>query len=257
MRFTYSKEQLDFIRETFMRLGVKETTLAFNQRFNLAKTENNIKAVISNHKFKCGRKQGELTKGKYRSFTQEQFLFIESGYKKWSISELTEKFNLRFGTSKTECQIKSFTKNHKIRSGRTGEFKKGHKPFNTGTKGVSKPNKTSFKRGRQPENHRKVGSERINADGYVEIKVAEPNIWMPKQRAIYEQAFGKIPKNHKVRFLDGDKENFSPSNLVLVSNTENAYLNRRYQLNQQPEELRETLVLMAKIDAKEKSLTER
>ncbi|WP_413251673.1 HNH endonuclease, partial [Vibrio cholerae] len=31
------------------------------------------------------------------------------------------------------------------------------------------------------------------------------------------------------RFLDGDKANFEPSNLVLVSSSENAFLNKSYR----------------------------
>ncbi|MBJ6945602.1 HNH endonuclease signature motif containing protein, partial [Vibrio cholerae] len=87
------------------------------------------------------------------------------------------------------------------------------------------------------------GSERVNVDGYVEIKVAEPKTWKLKQRVIYENEIGPIPDGYKVRFLDGDKTNFEPSNLVLVSSSENAFLNKSYRMNEQPIEFRETLVI--------------
>ena len=71
---------------------------------------------------------------------------------------------------------------------------------------------------------------------------------------IYENEIGPIPDGYKVRFLDGDKTNFEPSNLVLVSSSENAFLNKSYRMNEQPIELRETIVILAKLDAKEAHL---
>ena len=35
--------------------------------------------------------------------------------------------------------------------------------------------RTWFKKGHIPANYRPVGSERVNADGYIEVKVADPN----------------------------------------------------------------------------------
>ena len=45
-----------------------------------------------------------------------------------------------------------------------------------------------FAKGNVPPNHRPVGSERISKDGYIEVKVAEPNKWRLKQRVVYEEA---------------------------------------------------------------------
>ena len=41
--------------------------------------------------------------------------------------------------------------------------------------------------------------------------------WIPKQNLIWERKHGKIPKNHVIIFLDGNKKNFRISNLLLVS----------------------------------------
>lgn len=254
MRFTYSKEHLAFIKKAFKKMSVKDLTSAFNAKFNLDKTEQQIRSAIKNNKFTCGRKQGELTKGKYRDYTDEQAKFIKAGYKKWDIAELTERFNAKFGTSKTFSQIRCFTRNHGITSGRTGFFQKGHVPFNAGTKGVMKSNSGTFKKGNIPVNHKPVGSERVNVEGYIEIKIAEPNVWSLKQRVIYEKEHGPIPEGHNVRFRDANRLNCSIDNLFLVNNSENAFLNQRYKLNDQPEEFKDTYILLARIDAKSKSL---
>ncbi|OCH31840.1 hypothetical protein A6D98_09830 [Aliivibrio fischeri] len=191
------------------------------------------------------------------SYTQEQAEFIETGYKKWALPELTTRFNHKFGTTKTTSQLRSFTKNHKIKSGRTGCFTKGQKPHNAGTKGLMKANSGSFKKGNKPHNHKPVGSERVNVEGYVEIKTKEPNIWELKHRVNYQQAHGEIPLGHNVRFKDGDRENCDPENLFLVDNHENVLLNQRYKLNHQPTEIKDTLVLLARIDVKTARLMEK
>ncbi len=257
MRFIYSAEHLDFIREGYKQTGIPELTAAFNLAFGLDKTQQQIKAVIKNNRFTCGRKQGRLTKGRYRSYTPEQAEFIKQGYQKWSLEELTKQFNAHFGADKTESQIRCFTRNHGIKSGRTGHFEKGQASWNTGTKGVMKPNSGSFQKGSRPVNHRPVGSERVNVEGYIEIKTAEPNVWDLKQRVVYEREHGPIPEGHNVRFRDGDRLNCEPDNLVLVDNRENALLNQRYKMNHQPLEHRDTLVLLARLDVKAARLTER
>lgn len=257
MRFIYSTEHLNFIRDGYKQMGIPELTIAFNAEFGLNKTPQQIRAVIKNNRFTCGRKQGEVTKGQYRSYTQEQAEFIKLGYQKWSLEDLTSQFNRHFGTDKTESQIRCFTRNHGIKSGRTGHFEKGQVSWNTGTKGIMKPNSGTFKKGHRPVNHRPVGSERVNVEGYIEIKTAEPNVWDLKQRVVYEREHGPIPDGYNVRFLDGDRLNCEPGNLILVDNRENALLNQRYKMNHQPVEYRDSLVLLAKIDVQTARLIER
>ena len=63
---------------------------------------------------------------------------------------------------------------------------------------------TTFKKGNRPHNYRPVGSERITVDGFVEIKVADPNKWDLKSRVIYQEKYGKIPKGYKIIYLDGN-----------------------------------------------------
>lgn len=98
---------------------------------------------------------------------------------------------------------------------------------NKGTKGLSRLNKTSFKKGNIPDNIREVGSERITKDGYIEIKVAEPNKWSLKHRYIYEKHFGKIPKGKIIVFLDRNTQNLSIDNLECITKYENLIMNNR------------------------------
>lgn len=159
-------------------------------------------------------------------FTGEQKKFIYENYKGIGNKELTELFNKRFGTN-LDKQIRYFKRNHNLDSGLTNYFEKGHKSWNKGTKGLTKANKTSFRKGNIPQNHKQVGYERINVDGYVEIKVREPNIFKLKHRVIYEQNYGPIPKNSNVIFADGNKMNLDPKNLILVTKSELLIMNKK------------------------------
>ncbi len=91
---------------------------------------------------------------------------------------------------------------------------------------IEKTKATRFKKGNIPANHRDVGSERITKDGYIEIKIKEPNKWQLKHRYIYEKKYGKIPKGYNLIFLDGNRKNIDLSNLKLVSKSEDLIMNK-------------------------------
>jgi len=135
----------------------------------------------------------------------------------------------------------------------SGRFQKGSIPHNKGKKNWW-DNKSVFEKGNITWNHRQIGEERINNEGYVYIKVAEPNKWRLKHRVIYEQHHGDIPKGSIVRFYDNDKLNHDIENLFCVSRAENAILNKSKFTNE-PIELKKTLVLMAKLKVKQYETT--
>ena len=91
-----------------------------------------------------------------------------------------------------------------------------------GKLGTNHPNAVAhrFKKGNSPVNHREVGSERINVDGYIEIKVAEPNRWKLKHRIIWEQVNGEIPKGYNVQFKNHNTQDCRIENLYIISHAE-------------------------------------
>lgn len=103
-------------------------------------------------------------------------------------------------------------------------FKNGSVPLNKGKKVspeiYAKMQPTMFKKGHSPVNHREVGSERINVDGYIEIKVAEPNRWRLKHRVIWEQVNGTIPRGYNVQFKNHNPQDCRIENLYLISKAE-------------------------------------
>ena len=159
-----------------------------------------------------------------KKFTQEQLDFIREIYKKVSIPEIVPLFNDRFNEERTFKQIRAATRNHNMKSGRTGRFEKGNIPHpNARPKG---PNKTSFKSGNKPHNWKPVGSSRVSKDGYTEVKTKEPGKWELLHRLIWEKENGKAPRGHAVIFKDGDKSNCDIGNLELVSRGDLAVFNK-------------------------------
>lgn len=152
-----------------------------------------------------------------------------------SRKQILELMNNRFEYQFALSQIVGAIKRYKLNTGRTGRFEKGQESWNKGTKGLVKANKTSFKKGQMSINHKEVGSERVNVDGYTEIKVAEPNIWKFKQRIIWEQHNGEIPKGCQIIFADGDKSNLDIDNLLIITRKQLLILNQNKLIYQDAE----------------------
>lgn len=187
-------------------------------------------------------------------YSEEQKKFIiDNNYGKYS-KELAEMFNQHFNTNITANEIKYFRRNHKLNSGLTGQFKKGHVSHNKGKKqaeymskeAIERTKATRFKKGNRPQNYRPLGSERINKDGYIEVKVADPNKWQLKHRYVYEQHYGTIPDGYNIMFADKNKLNLDINNLILISKSEDLIMNRN-KLIYEDSELTKTGHLIAKV----------
>jgi hypothetical protein len=220
----YTPEQKTFIAENVEGRSSAELTDMFNERFGLNITLTAMRAYKSNHNLKSGLSPGIHEPSKE---LQERRAFVAAHVEGRTTEEMTELFNQHFGLNWTGEQMKSFKARNKFSSGLTGRFEKGQKVWNKGMKGLQIGGKeTQFKKGHTPKNYRLVGSERVNVDGYVEIKTADPNKWQLKHRVVWERENGKVPKNHAVIFGDGNKFNFDLNNLILVSRAQLAMLNK-------------------------------
>lgn len=125
-------------------------------------------------------------------------------------------------------------------------FTKGHVPDNKGKKMSSdqyaKCQPTMFKKGQPCWNHKEVGSERTNRDGYREVKVAEPNKWKLKHRVIWEQENGPIPKGYNVQFKNHNPQDLRIENLYLISKMDQMRNENSYY-TKYPKELQEVIRL--------------
>lgn len=172
--------------------------------------------------------------------------------------EIVELMNKKFDREFTVKLVKNAIGRYKLNTGFNGRFEKGLIPHNKGQKGVCAKGaeKGWFKKGQTPINHKPVGSERTTKDGYIMLKVAEPNKWRLKHVVEWEKHNGKLPKNHALIFLDRNKQNTSLDNLKLVSRSELLIINRDNLLKDN-KELNETAVIIAKVTDKVQRLTNR
>nr|WP_275901160.1 HNH endonuclease signature motif containing protein [Paenibacillus periandrae] len=129
----------------------------------------------------------------------------------------------------------------------TGRFEPGRTPFNKGKKkDWAGGEATQFKKGHKPHNYVPVGSERINGDDYVDVKIADPNKWRGKHQLVWEKNNGPIPKGYVIIFGDGNRRNFDPNNLILISRGQLAIMNKN-GLIQNNADLTRTGIIMADI----------
>lgn len=109
-----------------------------------------------------------------------------------------------------------------------GNFKKGNRPWNANTKGLTSSNPTSFKAGNIPHNTKHDGAISIRSDKrgvqYKFIRVAKGK-WQMLHVHVWENEFGKVPDGHLVIFKDGNTMNTSIENLQCISRKENLLRN--------------------------------
>lgn len=181
-------------------------------------------------------------------YTAEEKKFMAEYVPGHSYREIQKAFTEKFGWGISLGQVNAYIGNHHLNTGRTGRFQKGHEPYNKGKKGTFTDGreKTWFPKGHIPANYKPVGSERVNADGYIEVKVADPNKWKLKHRIVWESVNGKIPKGFIIIFRDNDKTNTNIDNLLLIKRSTHAVLNHN-GLCAYSGEFKETAICMAEL----------
>lgn len=229
MRGKYTEEHISYLREISEGRYNDEITDMFNTKFNLDVTITAIRSlkkrlnILSNLPRKCRPEKTALT-------TKEQDDYMRSIATGKTNEELIKIMDERFGIRFSESQMKNYKNRKRIRNGLDYRFKKGHVPANKGRRIApevyEKCASTMFKKGNRPASYKPVGSERVDKDGYMMIKVADPNKWKPKHVWLWEKAHGPVPKGHRIMFADQNKSNLTLDNLILVSYGESAQLNK-------------------------------
>lgn len=205
------------------------------------------------------------------SYKPEGFLeYIQEVAPGRSIYEITDLVNNRFGTSFTAKQIHAYKKNHKIRSGTDGRFKKGQKSWSKGKtwdeimskEGQEHSRATCFKRGNVPWNGNvPIGYRRKTDEGYwiEKVRTTGDTMWDRYEfchRIIWERENGPIPDDSCVIFLDGDKDNLSIENLALITKDLNRELNyNRLRFNDA--EIQKSAIILATVKKEVRKIGEK
>ena len=185
-----------------------------------------------------------------RTYTAEEKAFLIDYIPGHTYQETIDEFERLFHRRLTAQIVNGCCNHWGVRTGTLGYFPKGHVPANKGKK--IPPEKfslaaraTQFKKG-VIYRSRPIGYERVLSDGEVEVKVAEPNVWMVKHRYIWQQHHGKIPPGCVILFRDGDRYNFDIDNLVCVTKAEQIFMSK-FGVKWHDPETFDTLLLMAKV----------
>lgn len=170
-----------------------------------------------------------------KKWTEEEKEYLKSIVFGRSHDEILKLMNEKFEYEFTKEQIKGVIARNKLITGRTGHFEKGIIPWNKGTKGVCKANKTTFKKGNKSWNYKPVGSERINSEGYTDVKIADPNKWKLKHHILWEKEVGSIPEGYVLVFADRNKQNIKIENLLLVNKKQILTMNANNLISEEAE----------------------
>lgn len=159
------------------------------------------------------------------------------------IRVIWESFRLQFRDIELHA-FASWCLKRGLRTGRDGRFETGHISHpDAGPKG---PNGTSFKKGHKSVRTLPDGTRRSTRNTrIVEIKV--DGEWYNELRYHYEQLNGPVPDGHYVTAMDGDRTNFAPENMVLLTVAEHTALNNYRRWITKHPEARPAMIALAKI----------
>lgn len=238
--YRYPDEIEPFVREHSKVLRDADLAELVNETFGTSFTKDSMKAYRGNHKIHNGLGHG-LTSEEYeaRHYPRGMLAYIRDN--SWNVSskDMAERVNEKFGTSFTATAMKQFRQRHGIKSGLTGWFRKGHPPGNKGKRmeefaspeAIARSAKTRFKPGHRPKNELPVGTVRKTKDGYLIRKISMTGTqwerWEFIHRRVWEDHNGPIPDGMYITFKDGDKENCSIENLMLITMAENQAMMRK------------------------------
>lgn len=180
-------------------------------------------------------------------YTEEEINFLKEYCLGHTRKEIIEAFKQEFGWELTIAQLKGQMRKHRLATGHSGRFgdnghySRGHKMSEEQYK---KSQPTMFKKGNIPPNRAEVGTEVIKEDGYIKVKVAQPNKWRMKHVLIWEAANGPIPAGSCLVFLDRDRANCDLSNLYLVTRTALKIINQNQMFGENVE-VNRTMAILA------------
>lgn len=178
-------------------------------------------------------------------WTDEEKLWIKNNIEGVPIKKLCEKFNEHFNLNISHSTFKSFIYRYGFKNSRDEHFKKGHLPWNLGTKGIMRPNKGSFRTKGSHRPERPIGYETIYSNGYTKIKTEDG--WRLKHHVLWEQHSGEpVKPDEMVIFLDKNPKNCTIENLQKITKGNLALINQAIGWTEDAE-INETIINLAKL----------
>ena len=205
-------------------------------------------------------------KGRAISYSAAELAWLEANCT-LVISEYAASFRETFGRDVSLLNLHALRVRRRWRTGRTGRIEKGATAYNKGVKcepGTRghHPNaratqfKAGCRTGRAHQNYKPIGTERVNDEGYREIKVNDDRSfsrrWALVHRIKWEAAHGPVPNGMVLR-CKGDRLVTDPANWDLVPRAILPRLNggrhRSFMIyDDAPNEVKPALLAVARLD---------
>lgn len=239
---TWTDAEHDFLRENYKKLSYREIGK------QLGRTEFAVKA-----------RAGVLGICVSRKWPDDHIAILRRDYPDKTAAEVAANLGRdviavwrmanTLGLKKSEAFLASEKSGRLTREncwrGTAARFERGMAPWNKGKKtGPAHPNckRTQFQKGQQPHNTLPVGFVGPRTDGYLKIKIAEPNVWEFLHHHVWEQHHGPVPDGMFVYFKNGDRTNCDIDNLALETQTEHCLRNSLWKF---PEEVIPAMAALA------------
>lgn len=215
---------------------VQELTDEFNAVFGTNKT----KSSIWHKAFRLTNQRLSDEPRTRLDYTPEMIERIKEIVPLWSYKKCAEMMSEEFNYNFTSSMIEHKANRLGIRKPRNGFDNLDPRS----------PSINWFMKGRPSLNTKPVGTETVMRykDGriFVTVKIGMPNKWEFKHRLVYKEHYGEIPDGYMINFADGNRLNFEPDNLILVSKGENIMLNK-YKLRFNDKDLTKTGLTLSKL----------
>lgn len=231
MNRKYTDEEWRWLEERYPSTPTDDLLAAFEARFGKKVKRSTLLMRMSD---KGIRK--ESNRIDWTPEMTEWFCAYVPGHEEREIKTECERL---FGVSLTRPQLKGAKSRLHVKSGTCGgRFTSADGGFKNEAhrrRFLEASKATRFRDGHDRNREREgwvkpIGHERVNDDGYVEVKVSDgrqekPNCnYVAKHRAVWEEAHGrKLRDGEIVVFADGDKRNFDVGNLVVMTQEQKGY----------------------------------
>ena len=144
-----------------------------------------------------------------------------------------------------------------LHGGKAHWFKPGHTSHNKGMKGVCYPGseKGHFSKGNRPMNYCKVGTLRINSEGYLDIKLADgAHQWFLLARYNWFLHTGHWTTSQEcIWYKNSDKHDCAPENLEIITRRDHM---QRTTLHRLPPEMVQVIQQRGRLNRAINSLTQ-
>ncbi|WP_110636305.1 HNH endonuclease signature motif containing protein [Salinicola salarius] len=186
-----------------------------------------------------------------KPWSESDLQALEKHYPDTANATLANIFRRSESSIKNTAQMRGLKKSDAfMEANRPGQFRKGQQPWNKGKHHVAggRSAETRFKPGQRTNTWKPIGTERVTPDGILQRKVSDtgytPRDWKAVHAIVWEENNGPIPPGHLVRFKNGNRRDFDPDNLELVSRRENMIRN---SLHRYPKEIVQVIQLRGAI----------